>query len=313
MYLESLVWNQSGSAWTITEDGGSVAIDAYFGDCFMREVNDLEVPGSGQVLGDQRNIPNSNTSAYGSVRTTTALTATSLGKISINAHTVRYGAVSVAYSAVTNAITGKAQGSSWVVYCRDPGLTGGVKTWYAAANPDAAMNIADDVVVAGQITIPTSGSSSGGGGSGGGDPGDWCVDIDSVLPDGRCVRDLQIGDMVPCWNMDASNPQIEMRPVVAIGFGTEESYRLVTTSLATVTQSRSTPMNLRDGSVVRTTEMFGKEVLVNRDNVLSWELVCDLIRVGDRQVVKLNLGDRVFFAGDRNEATIATHNIAYKP
>lgn len=275
----------------------------------------LRYKGSGHRLGDQRNLPQSNTTAYGSVRNVTALSATYLGVVTVNAHTVRYGGVSISYSGVPNAISGLAAGRTYVIYCFDDDYQGGVRTWYAGTNPDQVMQLGDGVVVAGQVTIPSSGSGGGGGGGGGGDPGDWCVDYGTaVLPDGRYVRDLAVGDLVPCWNLDADNPAIEMHPVLSIAFGWEQSYTLGAACGALIQQSASTPMVMRDGITLRTDELeIGEELLVNRDGVMTWQKIVLIEGIGVRRVVKMSVGDRVFFAGVGPHATIATHNAIAKP
>lgn len=270
----------------------------------------LRIGNSGHRLGNQRNIPRSNTSAYGMQRTTTALSATSAGAVSVNAHTCRYGGYSVAYNAVSNAVTGLTVGTTYVIYCSDPDLTGGTKTYFAGTDPVTVMNISDDIYVVGQITIPSSGSSSGGG-SGTGDPNDWCVDYDTVLPDGRLVRDLRLGDTVEC--IDVTTGERGMFPLMAMGFGEEECYRLVTPEFATVIQSKSAPMDLPDGRTVRTTEMFGKPVYIRAHGKVSLSFVCDLEYLGKRRVLKPDFGNRMFFAGENEYATIATHNAIYKP
>lgn len=43
---------------------------------------------------------------------------------------------------------------------------------------------------------------------------------------------------------------------------------------------------------------------------MAWEPVVSLASVGVRKVVKLNVGNRMYFAGTDPDATIATHNIA---
>lgn len=156
----------------------------------------------------------------------------------------------------------------------------------------------------------SSAPSTGGGGilPPGGDP--WCVDYyTSVLSDGRYVRNLSIGDMVEVWDDDAIFPEIELRPVRHIAFGVEQSYMLITESGAALIQSASTPMTLMDGSIAYTTEMLGEKVLVNRYGVLTWEPVIGMVDVGERKVVKVDLGDRMYFAGMKEGVTFATHNI----
>lgn len=332
---EVFITNNTASPWGIADDGGSVAANVHFTRVSMKLVNNIDddvedgtnnvrfgigdgyFTGGGyriglrfgasyQQYGDARNIRRVQNSSYISVRTTTALSADSTGAVDVLAHTVRYGAVSIAYSAVNNAVTGLAQGSTYVIYCVDPGYQGGVQTYHAASDPTVAMNVSQDVVIMGEITIPTSGTSSGGGGSGG--PGNWCVDWDTKLPDGRYVRDLQVGDMVECWNLDAENPQIESHPVLSIGFGEEESYRLVTRSGHAITQSKSTPMHLKDGRNVKTLDMLYEDLLCRSGDEMKWARITTMQNVGVRKVVKVNLGDKMFFAGEDSEYTVATHN-----
>lgn len=332
-YFDTLAQNQSGATWThdstvalytdfksvwmtrkldldaYVDDGavyGRYSVEDRFYDGNKYRVG-LRVKGSSHRIGDQRNLPQSNTTAYGSVRSTTALTASSTGAVSVNAHTVRYGGTSVAYSAVPNAVTGLAVGSTYVIYCLDDAYSGGTRTWFAGTNPDAVMQLGDGVVVAGQVTIPSSGSTGGGGGGGG--TGDWCVDWETVLPDGRLVRDLETGDLVPCWNGE-DPPAVDLVPLRAIAFGEEGSFTLVSES-GRITQSASTPMDTRDGRIVRTGQMLGEDVLVSRG--LRWEPVLQVIPAGVRRVVKLDLGDRMFFAGAEAATAIATHNTTVKP
>lgn len=296
-----------------TNYGRTSNLDLYDSGGFRRI--GLRIGGSGHRIGNQRNLVRSNTSAYGMIRTTTALSATSAGAVSVNAHTARYGGYSVAYNAVANAVTGLTVGTSYVIYCTDADLTGGTKTYFAGTNPDAVMNISDDIYVVGQITIPSSGSSSGGGGGGGGDPNDWCVDWDTYLPDGRLVRDLQVGDLVPCVDVTAPELRIEMHPLLAMDFGYEECWEVRTEDLrGCVIQSKSTPMDLPDGRTnIKTTDMFGEEVIRNVNGQLEKQVVVELYYVGIRKVCKPDLGNRMFLAGITPDATIATHNAIYKP
>jgi len=145
----------------------------------------------------------------------------------------------------------------------------------------------------------------------GGGGGSYCVDYETArLPDGRWVRDLQLGDEIGCWNDDSDVPAVTMQAVRAFALGEEECFELVAASGARVIQSRSTPMTLRSGATAYTPDMLGEEVLVSRAGVLAWETVVGLESVGVRRVVKLNVGDRMYFAGTDPSATIATHNIA---
>lgn len=153
-------------------------------------------------------------------------------------------------------------------------------------------------------------ASGGGGGSppppgGGGGGGGYCVDYDSMLPDGRYLRNVAPGDLIEC--VDVRTGELSMQPLLHMSVGVEQCYR-VTTEHGEVVQSKSTPMNMRDGSVVRTPDLAGLELLTH-DHGFE---ICSITLVGDRAVLKPDLGDRMFFAGVRSDSTIATHNIRDK-
>jgi predicted phage tail protein len=273
---------------------------------------EVTVKGSRRQLGGPRNMPSNQIMGAVSVRTATALSAASTGAVSINAHSIELNGETVTYSAVTNAVTGLTPGAAYVIYTIDPFADGGVRSWFAATTMLAAQQSSVGVVIGGTITIPTSGTSSGGGG-GGGDPRDWCVDWDAVMADGQLARELLEGDMVECVDVTQEIPTVEMVTLEKIAFGEEESYTLVTEHGAQLTQSKSTPMDTRDGRIVTTPDMLDEYVLVKRPIGNCWERVIAVEPVGVRKVVKLSLGGRMFFAGDQKGVYIATHNVNAKP
>ncbi|WP_296280544.1 hypothetical protein [Pseudoxanthomonas sp.] len=280
-------------------------------DAGVRRIG-LNVRGSRIILAGARNSRASIVGGVAAVRNVTALSANSSGQVTVNAHNLDISGEVVTYNTVTNAVTGLTQGVTYVIFTLDPFLDGGTRTYYAQTSVLTAQQSGEGAVFIGNVTIPTSGTGTGGG-PGTGNPGDWCVDIDTVLPDGRLVRGLQVGDLVPCIDVRAPGAEIELHQVRAISIGEEACYRLVTTSLASIVQSASTPMDLPDGRIKRTTEMLGQRVVVQRAGQLTEELVCDLQFVGRRQVVKVDLGNRMFLAGESAQAVIATHNAQYKP
>jgi len=156
-----------------------------------------------------------------------------------------------------------------------------------------------------------TGGSGGSGGGGGSDP--YCVVADmTYLPNGELVSAQSLQTYFPCWNGDINDPFIEMHPLLGMPEGYEECYIVVAENGCSVPQSKSTPIPLRDGRLVRTLECLHHEVLTNIDGVLEWSFVSSLVPLGVRRVVKPDLGDRVFFAGCNPRMTIATHNIAEK-
>ena len=272
----------------------------------------LNVRGSRVILAGARNSRASIVGGVAAVRNVTALSANSSGQVTVNAHTLDISGEVVTYNAVTNAVVGLTQGVTYVIFTLDPFLDGGTRTYYAQTSVLTAQQSGEGAVFIGNIKIPTTGTGTGGG-PGTGNPGDWCVDIETVLPDGRLVRGLQVGDLVPCIDVRVPGAEVELHQVRAISIGEEACYRLVTTSLASIVQSASTPMDLPDGRIKRTPEMLGQRVLVQRAGQLTEELVCDLQFVGRRQVLKVDLGNRMFLAGESAQAVIATHNAQYKP
>ena len=157
---------------------------------------------------------------------------------------------------------------------------------------------------------PGNNSGVNGTGSGSGtlpnDPDPWCVDYDTtVLPDGRFVRDLKVGDMVECVDVRTGHRSWEKLRAMGIGF--EDCYR-ISTAHAEIIQSKSTPMDMRDGSVVRTPYLAGHELLTHAHD---WE-VAQVAFVGLRKVCKPDFGNRMFFAGTTKDGTLATHNVRAK-
>lgn len=274
----------------------------------------LRVRGSRHLLGGARNIRAAQVMGFNAVRNTNSLTATSAGVVNVNAHTVNLGGEVVTYNAVANAITGLTVGTTYVIYTIDPYMDGGTRTYYAQTTVLSAAQAGEGAIHVGNITIPSSGSSGGGGG-GGGDPGDWCVDAEMVLPDGRKAADIKAGDLVPCWNEDAANPEVEWVEVESNTLVTDQPSTLIETlDGAMVIASNSTPMTLRDGRTVRMPEMFGEDALVLRKGQTPyWSEVVRCVPLGQRTVAKIKVRQRCYFAGVITDLTIATHNPTQKP
>ncbi|MFK2905001.1 hypothetical protein ISP17_13650 [Dyella ginsengisoli] len=265
-------------------------------------VHKLGVAGSGALLGNQLNIPNSLTLNYGSVRSTTALTASSTGAVSVNAFTYYMGAAAVAYSAVSNAVTGLTQGITYYIYTRDPGGTGGTKTWSATTNVNALLQTYDDIVVAGQVTIPTSGSSGGGGGG-------LCVCDDMLVADGLLAGDAQPGDEFDCLDLPTSGMTKFRRALEAVERSVTECVRLTTHGGAILECSTSTPFDLPGGGVEWAPRMLGCEVVTD----LGVETVTGVEHIGKQAVSHIHLGGCSYAAGRDARHRIYSHNLQYKP
>ncbi len=310
---DALTWSQG--VLTARKAGYSVKLGPGFGansdlvlwygpdgDSSTRTVENAKIAitkdGTRKLGSTQLNLGSGWSSGASITYSATAGSAT----ISATAGVFRFGDQERSYGASSASVSG-TPGTSvlyWLYY-DDPGLTGGSKALMASTSVVDTFN-SDGRVLLGSVTVayPASGTS-GGGGSGGSD----CVDYDSVLADGRLVRDLQPGDLVEC--VDVRTGARGMFPLLAIGFAWADCYR-VTTAHGEVIQSDTTPMDMPDGSVVRTYALAGHPVL-QREH--GFELAT-VEHVGLRRVCKPDLGDRMFFAGTAVDRCIATHNIRYK-
>lgn len=273
----------------------------------------LAVKGSRRILGGARNMRPAQVMGYSAVRSTTALSANSSGQVTVNAHTVDINGEAITYNAVTDAVTGLTQGVQYAIYCQDLYLDGGTRTWYATTNAYTVQQTVEGAVFAGNVTIPTSGSSSGGAGGGGIGGGD-CVDALSRLPCGRMAGEIKAGDFIWCWDYDADEPRMVLVEVESNHTALELSTMLRTESGVEVIASDSTPMTLRDGSTTYIPYMRGEYALVAREGGnLAWEQVDECVAMGYRVVAHIRVKQHCYFAGRTAGAYIATHNPTYKP
>lgn len=165
----------------------------------------------------------------------------------------------------------------------------------------------------GNVGGSNSGTNSTGGGGGiPPDPEPWCVDLDMYMVDGLRAGQVAFGDWIAVYNNNPDEPDFEMVNVQTNRIGKAECLRMVTSSGASVIASESTPMTLRDHSIVKLPEMLGKDALVYRNGTFAWEEVVSLEPVGERRVAKISVHNQCYFSGENKDAFIATHNIRYK-
>jgi len=276
---------------------GSVATP--FNDFASQFGNQLTNPGSGQQIGDQRNLISSITRNLGITRSAVALTANGGGAVDINAHTIQMGSASVSYSAKLNAVTGLATSSSYYIYTRD-NYAGGSPTWFAGTNQNT-VNSFDDAYNAGVVTIPTSGSSGGGSG-GGGISG--CVAADMLLRRGLTARQLaqRWRWWWPCilrgqdgWHFVRRRPRIMSQPCC----------RITVADGSTLDCSLSTPVTVRTGESIQAPMVYGHDLWTDS----GWQRVINVeLLPGERAVVRISTGGHSFLAGAVAHLRISTHN-----
>lgn len=280
----------------------STGFDALFMARCSSYDNALAIAGSGAKIGNQFNNPNSLTLNYGAVRSTTALTGTSAGAVSVSAFDYYAGSASVHYNAVSNAVTGLSQGSTYFIYCRDAVPTGGTKTWLATTNVNALLQTYDDIVVAGQVTIPTSGSSGGGGGG-------LCVCDDMLVAEDRRAGDAEEGDLFDCMDLPRRGLDKFQRALQSVERSAVECVRLTTEHGAIWEGSASTPFDLIEGGVEWAPRMKGRQVVTD----FGMEAVVRVEHIGVRPVSHLHFGGCSYAAGRDARHRVYSHNLQWKP
>ena len=261
----------------------------------------LGIAGSGKKFGDQRNAPNSLSTGFGAVRSTAALSASSSGTVSVNAHTLTRGPVTTSYSANASAVTGLAQNSTYYIYARDNNA-GGSPTWLATTSATTA-NSFDDAYIAGKILIPASGTSTGGAPEG-------CVACTAWV-----IRRTQSG----CETIRAGDVVVGDELLLASG-----RYGRVSRStpalapcvrvqcavpLAALTCSTTAPLGLATGGQVLAPDSLDARLRVLYPVPQVADLVVSVESVGDRWVQHITCEDDFFMAGDDPEHLISHHNL----
>ena len=159
----------------------------------VRDGYNLTRPGSGQRVGDQRNLPPITAMNLGYKFTgATSYSASSDGiaTISAGAGSALIGSNPIAYSAMSVLVSGGTAGSTttywlYVTENSNPSTWGGAKTLRATTNGDTVFGNDNNVFIGSvPVNFPSAGggTSTGGGSSGGGggtyDPGD----VDRKIP-----------------------------------------------------------------------------------------------------------------------------------
>jgi hypothetical protein len=271
----------------------------------------LRIAGSGQRIGDQRNLLTRTTAnipakvptviSYSYASSTTAPVNVT---ISVAAWTMLSGSVSVAYNAMSTSISLPAGTTNVFLYFDDASQAGGTQTLIATTNSNDVYGSDARVFVGGvavTVTLNSGGTGGGGGGGGGG-----CVCVDQWLPGDVQAGDVQSGDLI---HGTAGDLITQPYRVDAARINAQPCWQLVTESGASVSASDSTPMTLPDGSLAMFPDMLGELVAVRRhDASAAWERVTQMLYLGMRYVNQISIGGNCYWAGDINGIYVSTHN-----
>lgn len=261
---------------------------------------------SGIKLGDQRNTPNVLSGGASSALNISTLSAADVGTtatITVAAHSRQYGFGSIPYS--SGSISGLLFSRKYYVYTDDPNYAGGTRTFVATTS---IQNITanNGRLYLGSITTP----ANGGGGST--PPPEDCVAEEMYAKDNLQVRDLKVGD-----DLQAHQVSIGFYPAKVISHSKTESLvpcvRISTASGASVICSTSTPIEQPDGTSLEAQNLMGGHVYAEQEDASwAWEHVI-VENVEPKIVIKMNVGDVSFPAGEKPNRRIVTHNAQLKP
>lgn len=165
-------------------------------------------------------------------------------------------------------------------------------------------------VVTGSMTYPVSIQRfvSGGGGGGG------CVATNSFITATKTANEIVPRDII--YGMDDN---LIFMPMEVQGNRVEkqDSVRITMTTGASLVISKTTPLTLRDKSMIMVSDLtIGIELPVlyeNSDEYLDipfWDTVADIEEVGIIDVQLISVGGYSYAAGEKSGAYIYTHNMA---
>ena len=261
----------------------------------------LTVAGSGQQLGDQRQMPmvsNANTGAGFSASPLTSTDAGSDATITVANFTIQFAFGTLNYTGAS--LTGKAYNTKYSVYGDDPNYAGGSVTWTTTTN-NAVLAAAAGRIWVGDITTTTSGGGGSTGGGGGG-----CVAPEMFLLPGLRADHAKRGDvlLVPgaapdCTVSIENEPRLLIRPRV----------RLITPSGAELVCSVDTPIEQPDGTQIFAAHMHRGQLYTEQvDGTWAWEQIDAPEYIGEGPVVAFSVGNGSFPAGARADRRIMSHN-----
>ncbi len=225
-------------------------------------------------------------------------------RIDLVATTLQVGGAQIAYPA--GSVGGLAYNTTYHIYRDDAALAGGGT--YLATTSLQAATAGEDRVYFGAYTT----GSAGGAGGGSSPPPDQCIAADQWLPGGLRGWHLRPGHELMVLTEDLSG--IGTARVESAEEALAECVEIVTETGVRLVCSTTTPLTLRDGSVIRvreaTTETEVPVAAWTEDTWhLDWERIERLRPVGPRKVIRVHAGGRTFAAAaDCGGPYVLTHN-----
>lgn len=141
--------------------------------------------------------------------------------------------------------------------------------------------------------------------------GGGCVEVNSLLPDGRRAGDVKVGDVMQLGDdrdlKECQGTVTYSKRKVAKG------YRILTEGGFSLVCSDTAPIPTKDHGLVLAPELLGKIVAVRKDeggaSLTGWERVASVLEVGQIEVQHITVGDKCFWAGEVGGEFLLHHNM----
>lgn len=217
-----------------------------------------------------------------------------LGAAAINAPNCPEGYVGVVLTSQT------------VVEAHNVGVTTsiGVNGFLPAANLQGSVPAGTTSTTAAQYCIPDLSRKDNS------DRDAACVHKESFLSCGKLAKDIKVGDVMQLSDERTLAPG--EGTVTYSALKTTPGYRIITESGTSLVCSDTAPIPTTDG-IILAPNVLAKSVAVRHDHNNSsemvWEKVTAVESVGEIEVQHITVGDKCFWAGEKQHSYILHHNI----
>ena len=187
------------------------------------------------------------------------------------------------------------------------GGTGCLTEYYRGGGlvPDTAEN--SGVPTSGTICLTdfygcNCATPNGGGGGG-------SVSINAYMPlyQVKYAKDMVYGDDLLLLN--STRDGTKLGKVISNRISTQKLLTLISESGIRLTCSDNTPLTLKDGSAINSTEALNNELPVQDESGFRWEKIVEVLDAGVGEVATIYCEDQCYAAGDEDGKYIWTHNL----
>lgn len=197
---------------------------------------------------------------------------------------------------VISAPGGVAGSYAIVGRCSATALSGG-GTFTLRVRDSSAVPVVQNYTINWSITRTIGTGGGGGGGS---------ISTEAYLPYGVTGQNVEAGSPVRILN-ETMDGYVQT-DVISVRKSMQNLVKLVSYSGITLTCSDNTPLTLRDGSTINSTDATGHYLPVQDDDGFRWEEIIAVEHVGRGEVATIFCDNQCYAAGDVEGRWIWTHN-----